>query len=472
MVYQIIRKEILENILSLRFTLSLLLTIVLFAASGLVFRSSHAKQSQDYWKKTNENLSALREQSSQLYRLAFYLQKVFRQPRPLAFCAEGFEKSLPNCFMFNAFTAELPAIEGRSNFILPHFSDIDWVFVISLILSFVALALTYDSICGEKEQGTLCLVLAGPIPRYKVLLGKYLAAICTLGMPLLAGLLVSLAIVVSSKDVATSRGDWLRILTIVLCSFLYLSVFVLLGLLVSARTAHPANSMVVLLLVWVGLVILLPSFGRIVSDVSSKTLTRTDLERRLDEAGRRVWDNHETFGKNAASMSTDPKSPVNNPPARARLVAAVTEATNQTRNDHHNQLLAQTLAGRNFTCFSPTVIYQRASEAITGTGIHHCVNLYQQIRLFQTDLKDNIRGKDAEDPDSLHLIYNEEGCARYWKTISHKAVDFDTVPKFQERPMTLGQSLKLAVLDIGLLALFNLVFFAAAFVSFLRYDVR
>jgi hypothetical protein len=30
----------------------------------------------------------------------------------------------------------------------------------------------------------------------------------------------------------------------------------------------------------------------------------------------------------------------------------------------------------------------------------------------------------------------------------------------------------MAIRDIGLLALFNLVFFAAAFVSFLRYDVR
>ena len=56
--------------------------------------------------------------------------------------------------------------------------------------------------------------------------------------------------------------------------------------------------------------------------------------------------------------------------------------------------------------------------------------------------------------------------------MSHKPVDFDTVPKFQERDLGLGESLKLAIWDIGLLALFNVVFFVAAFVSFLRYDVR
>ena len=37
MIWQIIRREILENILSLRFMLSLLLVIVLFAVSGFVF---------------------------------------------------------------------------------------------------------------------------------------------------------------------------------------------------------------------------------------------------------------------------------------------------------------------------------------------------------------------------------------------------------------------------------------------------
>ena len=83
-----------------------------------------------------------------------------------------------------------------------------------------------------------------------------------------------------------------------------------------------------------------------------------------------------------------------------------------------------------------------------------------------------IRDQDREDSDSLHLICPDSAAAIRWKTISHNPVDFDTVPKFQERDIALGQSLKLAIWDIGVLALFNLVFFAAAFVSFLRYDVR
>ncbi len=470
MVRQILRKEVLENLLSLRFLLSLLLTILLFAVSGFVFVKRYEKQSQDYWKKTNENLTRVSEQSKQLYRLAFYKQEIYKAPRPLTWCVEGFEKSLPNCIRFDAFTSDLPEIRGQGNFVLPHFSDIDWVFIISLILSFVALVFTYDSICGEKEQGTLCLVLAGTIPRYKVLLGKYLAAMFTLGIPLCIGILVSLVIVVSSKEIVIGPGEWLRIFTIVLLSLLCLSAFALLGMFVSSRTAHSANSMVILLLVWVGLVILMPSLGRILSDLSSKSVTKIELRRKLDEASKQI--SSDKFGANAGSMSTDPKSPTNNPPARARFMIAQMDTKNQVLDEHHHEMLAQVSTGRNFASLSPVVIYQRASEAIAGTGINHCVDLRRQIGRYQDDLKQYIHGEDAKDSDSLHLIFPEEQCARSWKTISHKPVDFATVPKFQERDLPLGKSLKLAIWDIGLLALFNLVFFAAAFVSFLRYDVR
>jgi ABC-type transport system involved in multi-copper enzyme maturation permease subunit len=135
-------------------------------------------------------------------------------------------------------------------------------------------------------------------------------------------------------------------------------------------------------------------------------------------------------------------------------------------------MTAQAFAGRNFTCMSPASIYRRASEAIAGTGISRCVSLYQQIKQYQADLKEYIRGKDQEDPDSLHLLIPFDYAVKSWGTISKKPVDFDSVPKFQERDLGLGESLQLAIWDIGLLVLFNLVFFAASFVSFLRYDVR
>lgn len=472
MIRQIVYKEVLENLLSLRFALSVLLTVSLFVVCGYVFVNGYGEQSKDYWKKTNENLLALREESNQLYKVAFYKQGIYRKPQPLGLCAEGFEQSLPDLCKVNAFTAELPKTEGQANFALPHFSHVDWVLIISLILSFTALVLTYNSICGEKEAGTLRLTLANTIPRHKVLLGKYAGTMITLAIPLIIGMLVSLIIIISSKDVIIDVSGWLKILISVLVSLLYLSIFVLLGMFVSSSTGHSANAMAILLLVWVLSVILLPSFSRIIFDVIYEESTEQEMQRRLKEAREEIWDNHERYGKNAGSMSNNLSDPMNNPPARARLQNAVIDTTNQLLQEHHNKWLEQALVRRNFACLSPAVIYQRACEAIAGTGINRSADLYRQVKRYGADLKEFIRSRDLEDPESLHLIGPERNMAYSWRAISHNPVDFDSVPKFQERDLALGESLKLAIWDIGLLLLFNLVFFAAAFVSFLRYNVR
>jgi ABC-type transport system involved in multi-copper enzyme maturation permease subunit len=472
MIRQIVYKEVLENLLSLRFALSLLLTASLFVVCGYVFVNGYGEQSGDYWNKTNENLSALRKETDQLYKVAFYKQGIYRKPQSLGLCAEGFEQSLPNYFKVNAFTADLPATKGQANFALPHFSHVDWVLIISLILSFAALVFTYDSICGEKEDGTLSLTMANTIPRHKVLLGKYAGVMITLAIPLIMGTLVSLIIVVSSSGAVIAGGEWLKILILALVSLLYLSFFVLLGIFISSRTSHSANAMAILLLVWIVSVILLPSFSRIIFDVVYEEPAEQELQRRLNETHKEIWDNHERYGKNAGSMSNNLSDPINNPPARARLQNAVMDATNQLQQEHHNKWLEQALARRNFASLSPAVVYQRACEAIAGTGIIHCADLYEQVRRYRADLKEFIRSRDLEDPLSLHLIGPERNMAYSWRAISHKPVDFDSIPKFQERDLALGQSLKLAIWDIGLLVLFNLVFFAASFVSFLKYDVR
>ncbi len=468
-----IGKEILHNLLSLRFILLLLLIISLFASSSFVFVAKYRTQSDDYWKKTNENLSGFRNQADQLYKLAFYDQEIWRKPKALTFCVGGYEKSLPNCFGTDVFLS-VWRVKGRHNFLLHHFGDLDWVFIISLPLSFMALFLTYDSICGERDAGTLRLILSRPVPRYKVLLGKYVGAMITLGLPLSVGLFISLIIIFSSGVAELHTHDWTKISVIVLLSILYLSIFTLLGLFVSSRTAYSTNSMVVLLLVWVGFVILIPCLGKAVSDVFYKIPSGAEWTRQYSEMFDQLEQEAQAgkFGKNALGFHQDPNHPSVNPPAAARYWNAFSDNVMQQREDGHNQRVAQALAGRRFACFSPMVLYQQASETIAGTGIHRCINIWEQISRYKSQLKEYVRSNDADDPKSLHLLFYGEYLTENWNAISKMPVDFDSVPKFQEKEWTLGESLRLAVWDIGLLALFNLALFAASWASFMKYDVR
>ena len=282
MIGSIVRKEILENSLSLRFVLSLILVIIVFAMSGFVFVGKYGQQVRDYSKDTNESLAYFRGHAEKLYWIATLNHRFYRKPKALTLCAEGFEKSIPNCFSLNAFSRDYPVIKSRTNALLSGFSDVDWVFIISLFLSFAALIFAYNSCCGEKENGTLRLILAGSVPRYKVLLGKYLALLFMVGGPLLLGILVNLIVVTLSRNVAFGGREWAKILSIIILSLLYLSIFVLLGMFISSRTSRSVSSMVILLFLWVGLVILIP-----LARIRCLQITRVDthllsLEKCLD----------------------------------------------------------------------------------------------------------------------------------------------------------------------------------------------
>ena len=61
----------------------------------------------------------------------------------------------------------------------------DWAFIIGYVLSLIALLFTFDSVSGEREQGTLRLMLANSIPRHTVLIGKFLGALISITIPFL-----------------------------------------------------------------------------------------------------------------------------------------------------------------------------------------------------------------------------------------------------------------------------------------------
>ncbi len=179
------------------------------------------------------------------------------------------------------------------------------------------------------------------------------------------------------------------------------------------------------------------------------------------------------YGKNAHELWQEDRTyPSVNPPAAARYCNEKAAAMSRLWDQLYNQMLAQAQAGRNAVCLSPIVLYQRAAEAIAGTGIQRCASLYRQARQYQDDLRQYILDQDEDDPNSVHFLFDAEFSVEKWTAISGKPVDFAGVPKFEERDYRFWQSLGLAAWDIGALLLFNILFFAASFVSFLRYDVR
>ena len=108
---------------------------------------------------------------------------------------------------------QLPVGDYLEEYALPYFERIDWIFIISLVFSLFAIIFTFDSVCGEREQGTLSLMCANSVSRSSILMGKYLGACGTLLIPLTVGVTINLLILVSgvAGAVPLQAEHWLQI---------------------------------------------------------------------------------------------------------------------------------------------------------------------------------------------------------------------------------------------------------------------
>ena len=59
----------------------------------------------------------------------------------------------------------------------------------------------YDTISGEKENGTLALMLSNPLGRARLLLAKYFVLIITVSIPLFIGMTINIIEILSRTDV-------------------------------------------------------------------------------------------------------------------------------------------------------------------------------------------------------------------------------------------------------------------------------
>lgn len=485
MLTTIVRRELLGHLLSLRFALLAALTVGLMAANGLLFagdRSAAAvSRYNDQVRQAEEALAGRAAEG--LNRLAEdgpgYL---YRRPGRLDFCVAGRDRTLP------------PSIEGGThssygwgaevfsyswkmpwslhydhletptpaNPALPVFSELDWGFIIGLVMSLMAVLLTYDAVSGERRDGTLRLALANPVPRDVLLLGKLVAAMLTAGMPLLAGMLLSLLIQSAAGSLELAGDEWLRLGLLVGLSLVYVAVFVALGLLVSTWVRRPSTGLLTLLLLWVLSVELVPGGLGILGMHLVKPLSAVEMERQSRAISDSFLDHAkaELFTRLSPSQTPDDRQVLED---WATALSRYRDAQADLQDGATDRNLERVRLARALTRVSPTAVYRYALEAIAGTGFPHYEAFVRQARQYRAAFVDFIRQEDRADPDSPHVYFVREG-------LSARPVDAAGVPRFADR-FDLSEGLAAATWDLVLLGVLALVLFMGAYASFLRCDL-
>jgi len=468
MLLDIFKREIRDHLTSLRLILTFSLVLILMGANAFMFDAEYKRQLVDLNLEQNRALADLGQQISSPYplmtALSWGMQRVHRRPNPAAFIAEGHDRDLPNSFSVNGFKIEGPAFTLRSNPMLWRFDSLDWAFIVAVILSFAAIVLTYDSINGEKERGTLRLLMSNSVPREKVLLGKYFAAVVVLVLPLLAGVLLNLMILTSggairlNLDLAGKLG-----VSLALC-ILYLSFFVLLGMFLSARMRQPVASLITGLLIWVSAVIVIPAAGNLLA----RGFVKIPPQDRVQEEAERAWDEAKANYDRARPHPDNWIISGGWSPGEPLLRAfEVWRAHDRVVRQYEDLQVDQVRLGKKIARISPAALFSETLEEIAETGVFHYRNFLDEIRRYREALGQYVSGKFPFDPATP--LRNDPKVDQFMETMK---LDFDSVPKFEDHFAPAAETSRQALGKAGILALINLVLFAAAYVSFLRYDVR
>jgi len=151
MLRTILKREILHNLYSLRFQVSLVLVLTIFIVGSVSFVKSHEAGLKKYQEVQAQFVEEMRAQAkADATDLAVRRKTYTLRPRDNAFIYDAKEKYLPNAVVFSAWNVfSFLNKSGSTNPFLNAFEELNWSFIVALILSFVALLFTFDAVSGE-----------------------------------------------------------------------------------------------------------------------------------------------------------------------------------------------------------------------------------------------------------------------------------------------------------------------------------
>lgn len=122
------------------------------------------------------------------------------------------------------------------------------------LIPLIALMLSFDTIVGERERGTLLLLLTYPVARWQVLVGKFIGHIGILALTIFVGYgSTGLYLLFASAGAA---GDWSLYVSMMYSSLLLGSVFVAVGYLLSVLVGDRATAAGLAIGVWLFMVVI------------------------------------------------------------------------------------------------------------------------------------------------------------------------------------------------------------------------
>ena len=501
MLMTLIRRELLDNLMTFRFAAAVFISLLLVVANTVVLLKDYERRLAAYSTALKTHQDKLQEYKA----YSGYELNIDRSPNPLSIFNAGFDKQLGNQVrVYHAFVPTLwdAKMHGSDNPFLNIFTSIDIVFIFEVILSLIALLFAYDALAGERERGTLRLVLAQSVRRGHILLAKYTSAMLCLLVPLLLSLLLAMILLTGNRSVSLSPDDFLRIGGIVLSSLAYLSVFYLIGMLISEVSRRTSTALMLSMFIWGFLVLVYPNM--ILAVMSPSSPPRAQMDSAMNQM-KQIWEEFDRerkdflvndpvpgesmwFGIGAVGSSSEYliqrtskldihfRNTLNIDEINERSEPQVPHAQNYFRfleprvigtaektwllrkRGLESSFVQPASLDKTLLKFSPIGIYDSATQAWAGTDLNGIQDFFQTSRQYRQTVIDYFYDKKVFE-------------TRQWFSADKGAVDWGSLPQFSFKRSDISINTKRALPDVCLLLLINVILFGAIFLIFIRSEV-
>ncbi len=503
MLTTLIRRELLDNLMTFRFAVAVFIMLLLVVANSLVLI-------KDYEQRLTSHNAAVKMHQRQLQEKTTYsagTEKLFvdRPPNPLSIFNVGFDKQLGNEIrVSHTYAPSLwdAGMHGSDNPFMDMFTSMDIVFIFEVILSLLALIFAYDTLAGEYERGTLRLVLTSHVRRGHILLAKYISAMLCLLVPLLISLLLAVILLTTTSFISLNTDDFLRIDGIILTTVVYLSIFYLIGMLISAATRRTRTALMLSMFVWGFLVLVYPNMilavvpqpeapqARRISTfnqieqmweefdrerkhfLATDALPGEDWHFKIMESGTYVayfwrsttrlryayesWMEADTLNKESGSRISHAQNYFG---FLGPQVIGTADQTWFIRKPALEDIFIQPAnVERRWLKLSPVGLYDAATQAWAGTDLIGVRDFFDAARRYRQRVID--------------YFYDEEIFrSRQWFSADKGAADWSNLPQFSFQRVDVNTNAKRALPDVCVLFTINIVLFVIIFLIFIKSEV-
>ncbi|MCY4568682.1 MAG: ABC transporter permease subunit [Candidatus Poribacteria bacterium] len=503
MLTTLVRRELLDNLMTFRFAAAVFIILLLVVANTVVLIEDHKQRLASHNAAVKMHQRQLEEKTT--YSAGTEKLFVDRTPNPLSIFNVGFDKQLGNeGRISHTYVPSLwdAGMHGSDNPFMDMFASIDIVFIFEVILSLLALIFAYDTLAGEHERGTLRLVLTSHVRRGHILLAKYISAMLCLLVPLLMSLLLSVILLTTAPFIFLNTDDFLRIGGIIFTTVVYLSVFYLLGMLISAVTRRTSTALMLSMFVWGFLVLVYPNM--ILAVVPQPEAPQTRAASAFNQI-EQIWEEFDRDRKHflatdalpgedwhfkitgsgwygaylrgnidRLSYTYESKMEVDtlNEKAESRiphaqnyfgfLGAQVTGTADRTwsiRKPALEDIFIQPAhVERRWLKLSPVGLYDAATQAWAGTDLLGVRDFFDAARRYRQHV--------------IEYFYDEEIFkSRQWFSSDKGAADWSNLPQFSFQRVDVNTNAKRALPDVCLLFMINVALFIMIFLIFVQSEV-